>query len=198
MARYSMDGSLAYVFIDWRHISELLEAGQQSYTELKNLCIWAKDNAGMGSLYRSQHELIFVFKNGKEPHRNNVQLGQFGRYRSNLWQYPGANSFSGRKTEEGNLLKTHPTCKPVAMLADAILDCTARGDIVLDPFLGSGTTLLAAERTGRVCYGMEIDPLYVDATIRRWQKYSGGKAIHASSGKSFDEIAAEMEAAHVG
>jgi DNA modification methylase len=156
---HSRDGSLHYICMDWRHTQELLTAGKQAYSEMKNLCIWVKDNGGMGSLYRSQHELVFVFKNGKESHRNNVQLGQYGRYRTNVWNYPGVNSFS-RSTEEGNLLEFHPTVKPVALVADAIMDCTTRGDIVLDPFLGSGTTVIAAERTGRVCYGIELDPVY--------------------------------------
>src|SRR5207248_9821831 len=135
----------------------LLAAGREAYSELKNLCVWVKDNGGMGSLYRSQHELVFVFKHGRSGHRNNVQLGQFGRNRSNIWRYPGANSFAGGG-EEGNLLALHPTVKPVAMVVDAILDASARGDIVLDAFLGSGTTLIAAERTGRRCYGLELDP----------------------------------------
>jgi DNA modification methylase len=195
MARYSANGSIHFLCMDWRHMAELLEAGKLAYTELKNLCVWAKDNAGMGSLYRSQHELIFVFKHGRATHRNNVDLGRNGRYRTNVWRYGGINSFS-RKTEEGNLMEIHPTVKPVAMVADAILDCSARGDIVLDPFMGSGTTLMAAERTGRICYGMEIDPLYVDAVIRRWQVYTGGQARHAVSGYTFDEMASEMGASH--
>ena len=143
--------------MDWRHVGEILAAGKGAYTELKNLCVWCKDNGGMGSFYRSQHELVFVFKNGKGPHQNHVQLGQFGRYRSNVWRYAGINSF-GRATEEGNLLALHPTVKPVALVADALKDASSRGDIVLDAFLGSGTTLMAAERTGRICYGLEIDP----------------------------------------
>jgi DNA modification methylase len=159
LGAFSIDGSLHFICMDWRHLYELLTAGQDVYDELKNLCVWVKDNGGMGSLYRSRHELIFVFKHGRNGHRNNVQLGQFGRNRSNVWHYPGANSFS-RHGEEGNLLALHPTVKPVAMVADAILDCSARGDIVLDPFLGSGTTVIAAERTGRRCYGMELDPRY--------------------------------------
>jgi DNA modification methylase len=144
----------------------------------------------MGSLYRSQHELILVFKTGRGRHRNNVQLGRFGRSRSNVWHYPGVNSFS-RKTEEGNLLALHPTVKPVALIGDAILDCTAHGDIVLDGFLGSGTTVIAAERTGRRCYGLELDPDYVDTIIRRWQSLTGGVARHADSGRSFDDLANE-------
>ena len=156
---FSVDGSLHFVCMDWRHLEEMLAAGRNAYSELKNLCIWVKHGCGMGSLYRSQHELVFVFKHGRNGHRNNVQLGQYGRNRSNVWHYPGANSFA-RSGEEGNLLALHPTVKPVAMVADAILDCSARGDIVLDAFLGSGTTVIAAERTARRCYGMELDPGY--------------------------------------
>ena len=136
--------------------------------------------------YRSQHELVFVFKNGRTPHRNNVNLGRHGRNRSNVWHYPSLNNF-GRAGEEGNLAALHPTVKPVALIADAILDCSARGDLVLDPFLGSGSTLLAAERVGRVCRGMELDPLYVDAAIRRWQRFTGGSAVHAVTGIRFDD-----------
>jgi DNA modification methylase len=195
LAAFSSDGSLHYVFMDWRHAEELLAAGRDVYGELKNLCVWVKDNAGMGSLYRSQHELIFVFKHGRQGHRNNVQLGQFGRNRTNVWRYPGANSFA-RCGEEGNLSALHPTVKPVAMIADAMLDCSARGDIVLDAFLGSGTTVIAAERTGRRCYGMELDPGYVDTIVRRWQALTGGSARHAANGRSFDDLAHEAEAAN--
>jgi DNA modification methylase len=183
---HSRDGSLHFICMDWRHTQELLTAGKQAYTEVKNLCVWVKDKGGMGSLYRSQHELVFVFKNGKESHRNNVQLGQYGRYRTNVWNYPGVNSFS-RSTEEGNLLELHPTVKPVALVADAIMDCTRRGDI------GSGTTVIAAERTGRTCTGIELDPAYVDTIIRRWQTFTGLSAQHAISGRSFTEL--EKEAA---
>jgi DNA modification methylase len=195
LAAFSLDGSLHYICMDWRHLEELLAAGREAYSELKNLCVWVKDNGGMGSLYRSQHELVFVFKHGRSGHRNNVQLGQFGRNRSNIWRYPGANSFA-RGGEEGNLLALHPTVKPVAMVADAILDASARGDIVLDAFLGSGTTLIAAERTGRRCYGLELDPGYVDTIVRRWQKLSGGSALHGISGRSFDDLAREAEVAN--
>jgi hypothetical protein len=184
-----------YVCMDWRHVTELLAAGRDVYGEVKNLCVWVKDNAGMGSLYRSQHELVFVFKRGRKGHRNNVQLGQFGRNRSNVWHYPGANSFA-RCGEEGNLLALHPTVKPVAMVADAILDCSARSDIVLDGFLGSGTTVIAAERTGRRCYGLELDPAYVDTIVRRWQALTGGSARHAVTGRSFDDLVREAEAAN--
>jgi DNA modification methylase len=195
LAAFSVDGSLHYVCMDWRHLEELLAAGREAYTELKNLCVWVKDNGGMGSLYRSQHELVFVFKHGRSGHRNNVQLGQFGRNRSNIWRYPGANSFA-RGGEEGNLLPLHPTVKPVAMVADAILDASARGEVVLDSFLGSGTTLIAAERTGRRCYGMELDLVYVDTIVRRWQQLSGGSAVHGISGRSFDDLAREAEVAN--
>jgi DNA modification methylase len=195
LAAFSIDGALHYICIDWRHLDELLVAGRDAYSELKNLGVWVKDNAGMGSLYRSQHELVFVFKHGRNGHRNNVQLGQFGRNRSNVWHYPGANSLS-RSGAEGNLLALHPTVKPVAMVADAILDCSARGEVVLDGFLGSGTTLIAAERTGRRCYGLELDPGYVDTTIRRWQGLTGGSARHAASGRPFDDLAREAEAAN--
>jgi len=196
LARNSIDGSIHFICMDWRHLSELLEAGELAYTELKNLCVWVKDNGGMGSLYRSQHELVAVYKHGTASHRNNVQLGQYGRYRSNVWQYAGANSFS-RKTEEGNILEMHPTVKPVAMVADAILDCSGRGDIVLDSFLGSGTTLMAAERTGRICYGMELDPLYVDTIIRRWQSYTGEQAHNVATGQNFNKIITEAEPSYV-
>ena len=136
-------------------------------------------------------------KTGKGNHRNNVQLGQYGRNRTNVWEYPGINTLS-KKGDEGNLLALHPTVKPVAMVADALLDCSARGEVVLDSFLGSGSTLIAAERTGRVCYGIELDPIYVDTIIQRWQRYTGDHAVHAVGGKRFDEIAGEqLEAQHV-
>jgi DNA modification methylase len=190
LARHSTAGSLHFLCMDWRHQFELLTAAEAVYSELKNLCVWVKDNAGMGSLYRSQHELIFVFKNGKAPHRNNVELGQHGRNRTNVWHYPHVGNF-GRIGEEGNLAALHPTVKPVGLIADAILDCSARGDVVLDPFLGSGSTLIAAERVGRPCYGIELDPLYVDTAIRRWQHFTGESAVHAAARKRFDYLAAE-------
>lgn len=190
MAHSMIDGALAYLCMDWRHLTELLAAGRTAFTDLKNLCVWDKGTGGMGSLYRSQHELVLVFKHGTDPHRNNVQLGQYGRYRTNLWKYPGGNSFA-RDTREGNLLVLHPTVKPVALVADAILDASGRNDVVLDPFLGSGTTIIAAERTGRVCYGMDLDPQYVDTAIRRWQAWTGQQAHHATTAKRFDEMARE-------
>jgi DNA modification methylase len=190
LTRFSRDGSIHYVCGDWRHQREFLDAGERVYSELKNLCIWAKDNAGMGTFYRSQHELIYVFKSGHAPHRNNFELGQFGRYRTNLWSYGGGNSFS-RNTVEGNLLEFHPTVKPVALIGDAVMDVSCRGEIVVDSFLGSGSTLIACERTGRICYGMEIDPLYVDTIIRRWQAFTGLTARHAESGMTFNQLQGE-------
>jgi DNA modification methylase len=190
LSLHSVQGSIHFVCCDWRHIAEALDAGHQVYSELKNLCVWVKDNGGMGTFYRSQHELIFAFKSGEASHRNNFQLGQFGRHRTNVWNYPGVNSFS-RNTAEGNLLEFHPTVKPVALVADAIMDVSARADIVLDCFLGSGTTLIASERTGRTCYGMELDPLYVDTIVRRWQRFTGLSATHAESGRKFDELEKE-------
>ena len=189
LAQFSANNSVHYVCMDWRYVAELIAAGKQNYDEFINCCIWVKDNGGMGSFYRSQHELVLVFRKGRS-HRNNVQLGQYGRYRTNVWQYPGIHTLS-KQSEEGNLLALHPTVKPVAMVADAILDCTARGELVLDAFLGSGTTLMAAERVGRVCCGIEIDPLYVDVAIRRWQKCTGEAAIHAETDKRFDEVECE-------
>jgi DNA modification methylase len=189
LIQYTTDGALIYVCIDWRHMGELLIAGRATMSQHKNVCVWDKGVGGMGSFYRSQHELVFVFKHGTAAHRNNIELGQYGRYRTNIWKYPGVNSF-GRASEEGNLLALHPTVKPVALVADAILDASARHDIVLDAFLGSGTTLLAAERTGRICYGMELDPHYVDTAIRRWQRWTGQQARHAVSGRLFDDLVA--------
>jgi DNA modification methylase len=196
LARHSADGAIHFVFMDWRHIGEINAAGKEVYSELKNVCVWTKRSAGMGSFYRSQHELVFVFRHGRGPHRNNVQLGQFGRHRTNVWNYPGPSCF-GRGTEEGNLAALHPTVKPVQMVADAILDCSARGEVVLDGFLGSGTTVIAAERTGRRCFGIEIDPLYVDCAVRRWQVYTGAKARHVETGRDFNDLAGEREARDV-
>lgn len=197
----SVPGALLYVCMDWRHLIELSTAGESQGLELKNLCVWTKNCGGMGSLYRSQHELIFVYKNGSgEAHINNVQLGRFGRNRTNVWAYDGANSFS-RKSDEGNLLAYHPTTKPVALVADAILDASERGSIVLDAFLGSGTTIIAAEKTGRIGYGIELDPKYVDAAIRRWQRLSGGQAIHSNTGETFEQYELALlagEGAHEG
>ena len=191
MATNSEDGAIAFAFMDWRHMSEVIAAGKSAFTELKNLIVWAKDNAGMGSFYRSQHELIFAFKNGTAPTINNFLLGETGRYRTNVWQYPGANTFRRGRLED---LADHPTVKPVALIADAIRDCSRRKGIILDPFLGSGTTILAAERTGRVARGMELDPRYVDVILRRWTASGGAPPQHAESGGTFDDVAEERDA----
>lgn len=187
LVRCSQDGSLHFICMDWRHINELLAAAEQEYSELKNLCVWVKESGGQGSLYRSQHELVFVFRAGEGRHRNNVQLGRYGRYRTNVWQYPRVRSGSS-DAAEARLAALHPTVKPTAMVADAILDCTVRGEIILDPFLGSGTTLIAAESTGRIGYGIELERRYVDLAVRRWQNLTSHTAINAKSGKSFPEI----------
>jgi DNA modification methylase len=187
-AAVSVDGALHYICMDWRHIREMQDAGNAVYSELKNLVVWAKTNAGQGALYRSQHELIFVYKVGEGSHLNNIELGRHGRNRSNVWTYAGANTFrAGRMAD----LAAHPTVKPVALVADAIRDASRRGDIVLDPFMGVGTTILAAERIGRRAYGIEIDPLYVDAAIRRWQAVTKRDAVLEGTGQTFDEIAAK-------
>jgi len=192
-ARHSTSGSIHFLCMDWRHAYTLLKAARGIY-ELKNLCVWSKDRAGLGSLYRSQHELVFVFKSGTGAHCNNVELGRHGRHRSNIWNYPGIHTL--RSGEEGDLLALHPTCKPVQLVADALLDCSKRNAVVLDAFLGSGTTLLAAERVGRVCYAMELDPLYVDVAIRRWQTHSGEAARLLAIGESFAQREAQVHAAH--
>jgi DNA modification methylase len=194
MARHSTNGSIHFVCMDWRHMGELLEAGNHVHDSLLNVCVWVKNVGGMGSLYRSQHEMVFVFRHGKRTHRNNVQLGRFGRNRTNVWQYQAINTIS-KHGEEGNLLAMHPTVKPVAMIADALLDCSVRGNAVLDGFLGSGSTLIAAERTGRTCFGIELEPLYVDTAIKRWERHTGDHAVHASTGKRFDETVIERSEA---
>jgi DNA modification methylase len=186
MASVTADGAFSYVCIDWRHAFALQAAARAIYTEHVNSCVWTKP-PGMGGLYRSAHEFVLVFKNGTAAHRNNVQLGKYGRNRTNHWAYPG--SAAMRASEEGDLLAQHPTPKPVRLIADALLDVTARRDICLDPFLGSGSTLIAAERTGRLCRGIEIDPLYVDLTIRRWQRLTGENALR-DDGATFDALAA--------
>ena len=181
---WSVDGSLHYLCMDWRHIIEITAACDDVYTEMKNLCVWNKASGGMGSLYRSKHELIFVYKNGRAPHINNVELGANGRYRTNVWDYPGVNSFGENRDD----LKLHPTVKNVQMVADAIMDVTNRGDVVLDSFLGSGTTLLACERVGRVCRGIEIEPKYVDVAILRWQKLTGKNAVNVDLERTYNEL----------
>jgi DNA modification methylase len=188
MAAHSAENATFYACMDWRHTEEIAHAIRAIGCELLNLCVWVKPNAGMGSLYRSRHELVFVFAQKGTRRRNNVQLGRFGRSRTNVWNYPGMNSFARRGQVRG--LDLHPTVKPLAMVSDAIFDVTARDDIVLDPFCGSGTTIIAAERTGRRGYGLELDPIYVDTAIARWQRMTKKTAVHAS-GRSFEEIRQE-------
>jgi len=181
-AAHLKDGGVLALFIDWRHISEITEAIRANGLTLLNLCVWNKQSGGMGSLYRSQHELTFIAKKGKASHTNNVQLGKYGRYRTNVWDYPGANSFGASRDQD---LADHPTVKPTALVADAIRDVTNPGEIVLDGFMGSGTTILAAERTRRVAYGIELEPGYVDVAIRRWESMTGQHAVHAETGETF-------------
>lgn len=186
MASVMRDGAIAFVCMDWRHMEELLTAGKSVFTELKNLVVWNKTNGGMGAFYRSKHELIFVFKQGTAPHTNSFGLGETGRYRTNVWDYAGISSISASRSEE---LAMHPTVKPVALIADAIRDCSKRGEIILDGFGGSGSTLIAAEKTGRSARVIEYDPIYCDTIVRRWQAYSGKDARLAGCDSVFDEIA---------
>jgi DNA modification methylase len=160
-ARHVVDGSISYICMDWRHARELLEAGAAVFDELKNVCVWVKTSPGQGSFYRSQHELVFIYKRGKTPHLNTFELGQHGRTRTNVWTYAGANTFRAGRIDE---LKMHPTVKPVALIADAMRDCSRRGSIILDAFAGSGSTIMAAEQIGRRAFCIEIDPQYVDCT----------------------------------
>lgn len=186
MADFSVDGSLHYLCMSWHHLYEMAIAGHATYDAFKNLCVWNKDNGGMGSLYRSKHELVFVFKKGTAKHVNNIELGRFGRNRTNVWDYAGANSFGGTGKED---LALHPTVKPVSLVADAILDASKRGGLILDAFAGSGSTLLAAEKTGRHARLIELDPYYADTIIRRFQKATGIEALHAESGLPFGALA---------
>lgn len=186
MCNHAVSGAILYVCMDWRHMRELQDAGEAASLELKNLCVWNKTNGGMGAFYRSKHELIFVFKHGDAPHVNSFGLGETGRYRTNVWDYAGISSIGAQRDEE---LAMHPTVKPVALVADAIKDCSRRGDIVLDPFAGSGTTLIAAEQTGRKARVIEYDPLYCDTIIRRFGALTGKAAIHAESCKDFEGVA---------
>jgi DNA modification methylase len=188
--RYLRDGALLGAFIDWRGYPLVIAAAEQLGLAPINLIVWAKTNAGMGSLYRSQHELLPLFKKGEAPHINNIMLGKHGRWRSNVWTYPGASSI-GSESRQG--LQHHPTVKPVAMLEDALLDMTERGDIVLDPFLGSGSTLIAADKTGRRCRGLEIDPLYVDVILRRYEAVTGRPGVLESTGETFAELATSRQ-----
>ena len=190
LCRYSCDGSIHFVCMDWRHMTEVMAAQSGIYTELKNLITWVKDNGGMGTFYRSRHELIFAFKNGDAPHINTFELGQHGRYRTNVWQYKGVNTLKAGRMDE---LGLHPTVKPVQMIADAIKDVSGRGDIVLDLFGGSGSTLIAAHKTGRRAYLCELDPVYCDRIIRRWEAYAKDDSEQVACG--LDLTSAFREAA---
>jgi len=186
LCSHSHDGSIHQICMDWRHMAEMLDAGEAVYSDLKNVCVWNKNNAGMGTFYRSKHEFVFVWKNGEASHINNFELGQHGRSRSNVWDYEAVNT-PGRREE----LALHPTVKPVALVADAIKDCSKRSGIVLDPFAGSGTVLIAAERTGRRARALEIDPHYVDVAIRRWQQFTGKSAVLGPLDTTFEEVEEE-------
>jgi DNA modification methylase len=183
--RVSAEGAIQFICIDWRHVVDLISVGRKLYGTMLNLVVWNKSNAGQGSFYRSQHELIGVFRVGERPHRNNVELGRFGRNRSNVWNYAGVNTFGQGRMEA---LTVHPTVKPTSMIADAFLDCTARGDAVLDQCAGSGTIFLAAEKVGRIAYGLEIEPCYVDVAIMRWQRLTKLEATLEGDGRTFDEV----------
>ncbi|MBP0438384.1 site-specific DNA-methyltransferase [Tianweitania sediminis] len=184
----SRNGALHYICMDWRHVEDVLAVGGEVYGCLINIVVWQKSNGGQGSFYRSAHEMIPVFRVGGEQHLNTIELGRHGRNRSNVWQYAGVNTFGKERMAE---LASHPTVKPVAMVVDAIRDCTKRGDLVLDTFAGSGTTIVACERSGRVCRAVEYSPGYVDVAIRRWQTFTGKDAVHVETGLTFDELAAE-------
>jgi DNA modification methylase len=182
----SAPSGLLFLFMDWRSILQMLAAGKQLGLPLLNICVWAKENGGMGGLYRSAHELCAVFKAGSAPHLNNVELGKYGRNRLNVWSgYPAP-------TIDQHLLGGHPTAKPVAMIADIMRDCTRRGNLVIDTFLGSGSTLIAAQEHGRICVGTELDPYYIDVSVRRWQAITGCDAIHLGTGQRFDDIAQNL------
>jgi DNA modification methylase len=193
-AVHSIDGAIHYVCMDWRHTDELLSAGKKAFTELKNVCVWVKDNAGMGSFYRSRHEFVFVFKHGTAPHINNFQLGQYGRTRTNVWEYRGLSGFGAARIDE---LSMHPTVKPLALVVDALRDCSRRDSITLDSFAGSGTTIMAAEQIGRRAFCMELDPAYIDVAIKRWQRLTGRDAVLEGSTRTFGDLALERLGAPV-
>ena len=190
--KYSNDGAMQYNFMDWRHITEIKTALDSVFGDFINLCVWVKTSGGMGSLYRSQHELCLIFRNGKESHVNNVELGRHGRYRTNVWNYAGVNAFGRHKGD----IKLHPTVKPVEMLYDAILDVSKRGDIVLDTFLGSGSTLIAAHKAHRICRGIEYEPMYIDTTIRRFYELFGTDAVHLATGQTYSELLTKKKEEH--
>jgi DNA modification methylase len=185
MTEVSLDGALHFICMDWRHMAEVMSAAQGIYSGMKNLCVWNKNNGGMGSLYRSKHELVFVYKVGNGPHINTIELGKNGRYRTNVWDYAGVNTWrAGREAD----LEMHPTVKPTALVIDAIKDCSRRDDIVLDAFSGSGTTIIAAHKSRRRARAIELDPLYIDVAIRRWQTFTGQAATMAITGETFAEV----------
>jgi len=196
---FSQDGAVHDYFMDWRHSMEIQKAALPLFGSPLQLCVWVKNNAGMGSFYRSQHELVFVFKKGEAPHINNFELGQHGRYRTNVWTYSGVNTFTGKGYE---LLALHPTVKPVSLMADALRDCSHRQGIILDPFAGSGTILIAAERTGRQARAIELDPQYVDVGVMRWKRVTGKEAVLEATGQTWDQVlasrlsGADMESGH--
>lgn len=190
LARNSVAGALHFICMDWRYSADLITAARSASLEFKDLCVWVTDTGTQGSLYRNQHELVFVFMSGKETRRHSNEQGPFGRNRTNVWQYRRANS-SRRNRKKKSLSLLRLNIKPVELVADALLDCTMQGDIVLDPFLGSGTTLIAAERTGRVCCGIELDPRHVDTIVRRWQAFTGQNAVNESTGRTFSETEQE-------
>lgn len=185
LSAFTIDGAIVFICMDWRHAYEILSVGRDVFNALKNVCVWNKTNNGMGSFYRSKHELVFVFKSGTARHVNNIELGRYGRNRTNAWDYAGINSFGKGRLDD---LAAHPTVKPVSLIADAIRDVTHRNDLVLDPFVGSGSTILAAERAGRRCAAIELDPKYVDVAVRRYEAQTGVIARHGESGKTFAEV----------
>ena len=190
LRKFSKGGSVHMQCMDWRHSLELLTAAQQADYSYLNMAVWVKHTGGMGSLYRSQHELVHVFKSGTAAHINNVRLGKFGRNRTNVWQYEGANSL---RAERKGDLALHSTTKPVDMVADAIKDCSARGGIILDPTAGAGSTLIAADRTGRIARLIELDAAYCDVIVKRWQNLTGKKAVLGATGQAFDDMLAQMD-----
>ena len=194
-AKVSRNGAVHFVFMDHQHVDVLLAVGKRVYSQRLNLCVWNKSNAGLGGLYRSKFEIVAVFKVGDAPYFNAVQLGKYGRNRTNVWDYPSVNTFGGSRRRD---LELHPTVKPTGLFADAIADVTQRGDLVLDGFLGSGTCLLACERTGRLCRGIEINPLYVDLALQRWTERTGMDAILEPTGQTFSQVRAERLSGETG
>lgn len=192
LKNFSKKGAIHFIFMDWRHMAELQNAADPVFGQPRQVCIWVKDNGGMGTFYRSQHEMVFVYKHGNTAHINNFELGQHGRYRTNVWSYPGVNTLKGKGFE---LLALHPTVKPVGLIADAIRDCSHRKGLILDPFGGSGTVLAAAERTGRHARVIELDPRYVDVAVMRWQRITHMEALLEATGQPWRKVHADRVAA---